>query len=64
MAFGFRELMSMNVGSDSLMAAFHLITLWVMSVVDRMGEFMFMNLVFSAKSCSYLGEELLCKGNT
>lgn len=59
MAFGIRELMSMNVGSDSLMAAFYLITLWVMSVVDRMGEFMFMNLVFSAESCSYLGEERL-----
>lgn len=54
MTFGIGELMSMNVGSDSAMVAFCLITLWVRSVVGRMGEFM--NLVFSAKSCSYLGQ--------
>lgn len=46
MRFGTGEPMFTNKGSDFLMDAFHSITLWVRSVVDRMDEFM--NLVFSA----------------
>lgn len=34
----------MDIGSNSLMGAFHLSTLWVTSLVGGMGEFM--NLVF------------------
>lgn len=57
MRFGIIEPMFTDKGNDFLMGAFYSIILWVRSVADRMDEFM--NLVFSAKSCSYLGEELL-----